>query len=479
MAFLAPAVRWPDAIQTQLIQWKLVNPESLEFEGSPALIASTVLSILILTTVFTYTFRRTPRGIVSTAQPVSVSNEKGEHVRTKRKQPLSTALVGPQGAGKTALYSTLLYGITPHTQTSQQSSSVTLSISAQEESGSLQEAQKKVNVVLHDLPGHPRLRPLAKHAQIIAGADVILFCIDTVAALGGSAGGAAASAETLTATVDYLHSTLMSLARQRIGASSSGKNKPPVLPPAFAILLTRADLSPLLAGFFAAASPTKKESSDVADNPEAAASAAALGRAKKHQAASAVLLSRARTALEQELRKRRAADVDLASGGGGGFTSTAPGGGSADPLTKKAKAKIGGMGEVARGEGEGSGSGGIVGSILSIFGIGGLLSASRKRGGGVVDEDSGLGGGADGGDDGHLDVADYYLSSGGAGSTFSFDKLDPEVVSEGSIPILLSSVGSRQRGWEQKTVNGSLSDMPALDGLAELKSWIAGPASGA
>ncbi|KAK0558155.1 hypothetical protein OC844_005376 [Tilletia horrida] len=436
MAFLAAAVRWPDALTQQLAQWDLLDADTLQ--PSPLLLISTASALVLLTTVLTYALRRTPRGI--TAQPISIAagargaQRGAESAGVRRKQPLSTALVGPQGAGKTALYSTLLYGLTPNTQTSQQSSSVTLSLEAEEGGG-------RASVVLHDLPGHPRLRPLAKHVQVIAGADVLLFCVDTVAALGGSG----AAAEPLSATVDYLHTTLMGLARQRLGVSLS-KNRNPI-PPAFAILLTRADLSPLLAGSFAGTAIKEKEGEDV--------TAAAAARAKRLEAASAVLLSRARAALETELRKRRAADVDLAAAA------------SSVQQQRQAKAKIGGMSEVARGEGEGLG-GGVLAQVLGIFGLAGLVRSKKLAG-----DDSGrLGGLGDEGEDEGDDVPDYYLgnsASGGATATsaFSLDKLDPEVVADGQIPILLSTVG-RERGWE---VGGSSSGA-GFDGLAELRRWI-------
>ncbi|KAL9934884.1 hypothetical protein V8E36_005960 [Tilletia maclaganii] len=448
MAFLASAVRWPDALQSQLVSYGLIDPDSSQL--SPLFLISTALGIVILTTVLTYSFHRTPAGI--TAQPVligaqhqSSDSHSGSARRgARRRQPLSTALVGAQGSGKTALYSTLLYGTTPSTQTSQQSSSVQLVLS-DEESGA------KASVHLHDLPGHPRLRPLAKHVQIVAGADVILFCIDTVGALSAGAGTATSTIgqDSFGAAVDYLHSTLMSLARQRLALSKAKGVNP--IPPAFAILLTRADLSPLLAS-----SATSKDTKDAGVDE----AAALVARQKRQQAASAVLLSRARTSLETELRKRRAADVDLATSGKQ-QSQTAPG-------VAKAKAKIGGMGEVARGEGEGSGSG-LAGQVLSLFGLGGLLGNGRSRGkGGLVEDDD------DGGHDGlggqdDLDVPDYYLGSaaGGGLSTFSFEKMDPEVVFDGQIPILLSTVG-RERGWEK----GANAASGGFDGLAELKRWV-------
>ncbi|KAE8229679.1 hypothetical protein CF326_g5348 [Tilletia indica] len=436
MAFLAPAIRWPDALQSYLPDTGLFNnsPDSLH------LFISTALGFLIITTALTYTFRRTPRAI--TAQPVSIGSTQGDagnKGRRRRKMPLSLALVGPVGAGKTALYRTLLYGHTPHTQTSQQSSSVNLVISS--ESGDLHELGAavggKVNVALHDLPGHPRLRPLGKHVQIVMGADVLLFCVDTVSVLGGGGSGSAASGaggtETFSAAVDYLHSTLMSLARQRLSSTTKTKNP---IPPAFAILLTRADLSPLLA------SSSKEQGSD---------EAAQAARAKRHQAASTVLLSRARTALETELRKKRAADVDLVAGSS-----------SASAPVNQAQAKIGGMSEVARGEGEGV-DGGIVKRVLGLLGLAGSSKGSSRAGlGGEDDEEK-----DEGGEEG---VPDYYLGTAGGSSTnFSLDKLDPEVVQDGEVSILLSTVG-RERGWEAKAV----SEGSGVDGLGELKKWIVG-----
>ncbi|CAD6918197.1 unnamed protein product [Tilletia controversa] len=441
MAFLAPAIRWPDALHTYLQDAGLLDPTSLQ--PSPILLFATALGFIVITTALTYTFRATPGAI--TAQPVSVAsraNDSDEKTRSKKKQPLSTALLGPQGSGKTALYSTLLYGQTPHTQTSQQSSSVQLVLSDEGKG-------RKANVVLHDVPGHPRLRPLGKHVQIVMGADVLLFCVDTVGALGGGggsgassgAGAGAAGTETFGAAVDYLHSTLMALARQRL--SSSNKNKP-ASPPAFAILLTRADLSPLLASTTSSAKDQETDEGALA------------ARAKRHQAASAVLLSRARTALESELRKRRAADVDLASAA------------SASVAGAQSKAKIGGMGEVARGEGESDG--GVLKQVLGLFGLGGILGSSSKGGSGLVDEDDGRDAGGD--EDG---VLDYYLGAGvgggGAGSSsFSLEKLDPEVVLDGEVPILLSTVG-RERGWEAGGASAAGSGA-GFDGLGELKKWI-------
>ncbi|PWZ02013.1 hypothetical protein BCV70DRAFT_55101 [Testicularia cyperi] len=250
MAFVAPVVRWPDALTSHL-------PEPLRESGIPPqyfiAVPATLLAVLVAYTI-TKASARSP-----SAQLVTVSSADGYTSRRSVGRSPTVLLVGLADSGKTTLFSSLVYGTTP--------ASLLASADA---------STKPITLV--DLPGHPRLRPLLD--ENVHQADAIVICVDTVMASKSSlsSGSGRQDGESVTDAADLLHSTLITLAKSR-SKGSAGSSA--VAPPSILVLFTRADQSPLLGGSSAGADKDKDE--------------------KRR----AQLLSRCRTTLESELGQRR------------------------------------------------------------------------------------------------------------------------------------------------------------------------------
>ncbi|CDW95730.1 hypothetical protein, partial [Sporisorium scitamineum] len=283
MAFVAPAVRWPDAVASHL-------PQPLKDSGIPpqyfVIVPATLLAVLL-----TYTLSKASAKVNA---PHLVSASDQEYTTKRSHNRASTVLlVGLSDTGKTSLFSSLVYQTTPATLPSQKPSQGLIPAST------LDAGLKPVTLV--DLPGHARLRPLVD--EHLLQADGLVFCVDAViSSKASSTSSRPGDAETIADVVDLLHSTLTTLARQRARASSNS-----VAPPSVLVLFTRADLSPLLGGAAAGTDATKD------------------GKRR------AQLLARCRTALETELGQRR---MNMGLG-------RRPGGGGAGGV------KIAGLGRVA------------------------------------------------------------------------------------------------------------------------------------
>lgn len=263
MSFAAPALRWPDTFATHL-------PQPLQDSGIPpqyfVIVPATLLAV-----VLTYVVSQASRVSSAHLVPSPTSDEHGYSTKRSHNKPSTVVLVGLSDTGKTALFSSLVYGTTPATLPSQKMSQ-----------GLLAEAVGKPVTVV-DLPGHPRLRPLVD--EHLSQADGLVICVDAVMASKASTSSTRpGEAETITDVADLLHSTLTTLAKQRARTSSD------LAPPSVLILFTRSDLSPLLSGAGVDA-----------------------GKDEKRRAQ---LLSRCRTTLESELVQRRA-NMGLARRRGG------------------------------------------------------------------------------------------------------------------------------------------------------------------
>lgn len=261
MAFVAPAVRWPDAVASHL-------PQPLKDSGIPpqylVIVPATLLAVLL-----TYTLTKASAK-VNAPHLADSSSFDADYTEKRSKNRASTVvLVGLSDTGKTSLFSSLVYQTTPSTLPSQKLSQGLIAPSSLAEDGSLKP------VTLVDLPGHPRLRPLVD--EHLSQADGLVICIDAVmASKAVTASTRPGDSETITDVADLLHSTLTTLAKQRARASTS------VAPPSVLVLFTRVDLSPLLGG------------------------AAAGTDAAKDEKRRAQLVSRCKTTLESELGQRRA-----------------------------------------------------------------------------------------------------------------------------------------------------------------------------
>lgn len=283
MAFLGPAVRWPDALGInatavfESVQPHLPAPlATMDADLFMSLCLSFTV-IALITVSSTILKSRSKHGV-----PVSASSAR----KLRRKETPTVLLVGPTSVGKTSIFSGLALGCVPSAHPSQRGSESTVSLSP----------TKKVHLI--DTPGHPRLRARAVQGYL-SSVDAVVFCIDAKEALRGGASAGHASKDAtggLTEAVDHLHAVLTSLAQYRLrqGTASSPA-------PALIIALTRADLSPHLANVDLSSSSEE----DI----------------KRRNA----LLARARTAVEVELGRRRA-----------GMR-----------LGRSASAKIGGMSQVA------------------------------------------------------------------------------------------------------------------------------------
>lgn len=419
MAFLAPAVRWPDAIGLNAtavvlsVQPRLPVPLA---HLSPDLLLSIVLSfafIALLTTASAILQAR--RGRTREAR-ISAGPSGASSRRNKRSEVLTVLLAGPSGVGKTSLYSAMAFKSVPSVHPSQRESESVVSLRATALPNGM-EAEAHVtagtaqSVRIVDTPGHPRIKD-AIIGDYMPSTDVLVVCIDAKEALRGSAGlGAAAPAKEnpLIEAVDHLHQALVQLAKSRRVASKTAA------PPRLVILFTRADLSPHLANVSLAAA--SQQQSD---------------EGKRR----AILLGRARTAVETELGRRRV---------GMGFGA-------------RRTTKVGGMGKVTGGEGSTS----LWATIKVLLGLGnrGSSGAGSGSGSGYGDEED------DDDDDTLLDYVDWdtlernaaKASSAASGaitsaSTTSLERLDPDVVCDGRAVCAFASVG-KERGWNERDVEG-------------------------
>lgn len=189
----------------------------------------------------------------------------------------------------------------------------------------------------------------------------------------------------------HLHHALIQLARVRRNTKS--------LPPRVVLLFTRADLSPHLANV------SFSQSTDGDENKRLN-----------------VLLSRARSAIEKELGRRRV---------GMGFGS-------------RNTTKVGGMSHVSSGQTSTS----VWGTLKSLIGLGSRPDTSYTG----VDEDED--------EDRSIDYVDWEVQEKAAARRLdesttgtSLDRLDPDIVQDGRVVCTFASVG-KERGWQEQTFKG-------------------------
>ncbi|GAA5863013.1 hypothetical protein JCM3774_006719 [Rhodotorula dairenensis] len=259
-------------------------------------------------------------------------------------------LVGPLAAGKTALFSKLVYGHVQPSHTSMKENEAVISTKwngtptthddkhelADEKDGSAAPLDPPLHLV--DIPGHPRLRTRSL-AQYLPAADGIVFTIDGAAGLTG---------KNVRDAAEHLHVLLSLFALH----SARQPHLPPLL-----ILLTKSDL----AGATTSSSPGPGSSS----KPRSPA----------------LTLERAKQSLLRELERRRLAATG--AGGAAVLPSAAVGGGAAGggvgtaPLS--AGAKLEGLEAIPSSSSRSGGSsraGSLLGSFLSLFGLGSASSSS-------------------------------------------------------------------------------------------------------
>ncbi|BGP54055.1 hypothetical protein JCM8202_003055 [Rhodotorula sphaerocarpa] len=295
------------------------------------------LSVLLVFLLIAY-FKpdRTPRN-----KPVAVRAAGKRNTKT-------VLLVGPLAAGKTALFSKLVYGHVQPSYTSMKENEAVVSTKwtpgapSSEDKHELVDEKLRLETPVHlvDIPGHPRLRTRSL-AQYLPAADGIVFTIDGAAGLTGKHVRDAA---------EHLHVLLSLFALH----SARQPNLPPLL-----ILLTKSDLSGSSAASAAGTSSP---------------SAASKSRSP------ALTLERAKQSLLRELERRR-----LASTGAGGSNSTRDGAASSShgsvPLS--AGARLEGLDAIPS-SGSRSRSG-FVPWLLSCLGLGdaaGTGGALSSSGGG-------------------------------------------------------------------------------------------------
>jgi ribosome biogenesis GTPase A len=199
MAFLGPALRWPDAIGVRAtgavssIQPHLPAPLSTL---SPDVFFSIVVSLafVIVLSIASSALRGGPKSLV--AIPASSSSS---YKQLKARETPKVLLVGPSGVGKTSLFSALAFDSVPSVHPSQRESETVVSISG-EGSNELKVSRKR-NVHLVDTPGHPRIkdRIIGEH---IKDADIVVFCVDAKEALRGSANAGHAKDSSIVESVE-------------------------------------------------------------------------------------------------------------------------------------------------------------------------------------------------------------------------------------------------------------------------------------
>ncbi|GAC94637.1 potential ADP-ribosylation factor [Pseudozyma hubeiensis SY62] len=416
MAFVAPAVRWPDAVASHL-------PQPLKDSGIPpqyfVIVPATLLAV-----VLTYTLSKASAK-VNAPHLASLSSESEYTTKRSHNRPSTVVLVGLSDTGKTSLFSSLVYGTTPSTLPSQtMSQGVVAAPTLQEE--------KMKPVTLVDLPGHPRLRPLVD--EHLHQADGLVVCVDAVtASKASSSTSRPGDAATITDVADLMHSTLTALAKQRAKSSTN------TAPPSVLVLFTRADLSPLLGGSAAGTDAIKDE--------------------KRR----AQLLSRCKTTLEAELGQRRA---------NMGFGRRRAGGGAGGNV------KIAGLGKVADADpGATGGADGVFGWIKRALGLGGDGGSSGSADANDAEEEEEEDEVVDYIDWAASQRAVDSSDAAVGGASFSLEKLDDHVVFGGKVEFALASVG-KDRSWSHKSDEAQEKQdeadkkVFASGGLDEFKRWI-------
>lgn len=393
MAFLAPALRWPDALgidSTALmstIQPRLPMPFA---DLSPDLLFSLLVSFSLIVALTLLTT------ILQARHPKTASKVLSQGSLKRRVKPSETPkalLAGPSGVGKTALFSALAFDSVPSVHPSQRESKSLVSIRIPSSSKEDSFAQQR-NVLLVDTPGHARIKDRIID-EYIKQTDSFIFCLDAKEALRGGAGLGAAKEGSLIEAVDHLHQLLIQLAKSRRGSKTA--------PPTLVLLFTRSDLTPHLANV--------------------SLSSLSADESKRR----AILLNRARTAVEVELGRRR-------SGMGFGARRTT---------------KVGGMGQVTGGASRPS----LWSTVKGLFGLRSNTGSGGQANQGLdEDEDEELIDYVD------WDVLERAMSSPskngiGLSAGTSLEKLDGDVVAQGRAICAFASVG-KERGWDERQVEG-------------------------
>jgi hypothetical protein len=233
---------------------------------------------------------------------------------------------------------------------------------------------------------------------------MIVFCVDAKEALRGNAGIGLATQGSLMEAVDHLHQILIQLAKRRLNKRSRSNERAPTL----VVLLTRADLSPHSANI--------------------SLSSLSLEEGKRR----AILLGRARTAIEVELGRRR-------SGMGFGARRTT---------------KVGGMSKVMGSSDTGS----VWSSVKSILGLSRSGVGGAPSSGSADDEEE---------DEELIDYVDWDVqdrlqaltnsssdkSPSRVSAGTSLEQLDADVVDDGKALFAFASVG-KERGWDERDLDG-------------------------
>jgi hypothetical protein len=165
MAFLTPAVRWPDALPVTLPDSDGMLRSLRPFLGPlGALPAPLLLALLFLLPGALLLLLRL--GPAATPQAVPAP-------RVRRTPHL--LLAGPSGAGKTALWHALAHdgAAVPNSTPSQAASRCEARLHGR-------------NCQIVDVPGHARLRHLAE--KEVGDADALIFCVDAGAGRQGGEG---------------------------------------------------------------------------------------------------------------------------------------------------------------------------------------------------------------------------------------------------------------------------------------------------
>lgn len=188
---------WPaalDAPRTAAVDFVSQHKHSLPIlaKHDPSTIVD-ALAVILIFLVFLLAVGHIPLG---TSPPSQVITEK------RKPGPRSALLTGPSGAGKTALFSSLVYGCVPNTHTSQVDTSGWTVLGAPEPSSG-EKVARSTAVRMIDTPGHPRLR---SHAHdFLSQADALVFCVDaTIAARGANSTTAPEPGSALADAVEYV-----------------------------------------------------------------------------------------------------------------------------------------------------------------------------------------------------------------------------------------------------------------------------------
>lgn len=183
MAFLGAPLRWPDALPVAVDFDGLTShirpflPRPLDTLPSP-LIASAFVTWVLVTAITIFSALMNQRRMVL-APPHA---EKAATRRSLKGGKPTALLLGPEQTGKSAIFSALSMKAVPETKTTQQENGCTVTLPAESTATTDEKTQSK-NVLLWDLPGHPRLR--AKADAFLPKADKLVFCVDATSAIRG------------------------------------------------------------------------------------------------------------------------------------------------------------------------------------------------------------------------------------------------------------------------------------------------------